>query len=311
MSTSERPPSKSDFLREPSVIQFIPWIQALVSGEKKFQHQYLHRKLNRELRFDSLEAAARSYYFSVTQNLRITLGIPNPSKDDFEGNQSVLNCLRMKIRTALDNNDSSALEVAAAQILQWGGVQRGNTEHILRISQNCTGGLHQYLSATQQLIDNPAFERPDYQRISVDRESSLSGFFRSNAGFTKIYHLCFDSFVIYDSRVAAAIALMALRFSKEYNFNEIPYPLRFCTPPRRATVNRDPSSGKYSFPASNGRDQSHFASNLRCNWILSSALGVNSQHRDQRMRFMHEDPQLDLRYLEAALFMIGYEVSGS
>lgn len=137
---------------------------------------------------------------------------------------------------------------------------------------------------------------------------------RSNAGFTKIYALVFDDFVIYDSRVAAALGMLVVRWwaRKSPTIKRrslIPPPLQFCHLPAMGEANRDPNTNALhisGFPRCTSQLQ-HLRSNIRANWLLTRALRGTHFEAQIRARFAHL-PVHPLRALEGALFMIGYDL---
>ena len=122
---------------------------------------------------------------------------------------------------------------------------------------------------------------------------------RLNAGFTKIYSMLVDGFIIFDSRVAAALAALIRIFADHADLVAIPLPLRIALPPGRAGVRHVPGfplavAGSSGIPA-------FASSNIRASWLVGEMA--------QRGRFADVSSELRGRALEAALFMIGYTVS--
>jgi hypothetical protein len=119
-----------------------------------------------------------------------------------------------------------------------------------------------------------------------------------NSGFTKIYSLLLDDFVIYDSRVGAALCLLVRDYLEEIEVLEIPATLGFAWKDVRGERNgrREPSKGHYRFRELSGR--CHIDNNVRANWLL----------KDIAHKSKFTSTQSPTRALEAALFMIGYSV---
>jgi hypothetical protein len=134
---------------------------------------------------------------------------------------------------------------------------------------------------------------------------------RFNAGMTKIYALLVPEFVIYDSRVAAALAWLVTRWCIETKLTLVPDLLRFpCMRPKEGDNPairkvRNPSCGQFRFPWLHGA-VNHAHWNLRASWILSAALNASRQEPEQNVFLDQSNP---LRALEAALFMWGYDLS--
>lgn len=132
-----------------------------------------------------------------------------------------------------------------------------------------------------------------------------------NSGFTKIYSLIVHDFVIYDSRVGAALGLLVRNFCEETGRVKTPEELRFAWGAKRrgASVNtkitdnpRNPSYKGYKFPILTNNTKLHINNNIRANWLLKEVLQRTTS------KFNMLDENLRLRALEAALFMIGYDV---
>lgn len=126
----------------------------------------------------------------------------------------------------------------------------------------------------------------------------------SNSGFTKIHSLIIDDFVIYDSRVAAALGMLVFMFCKDTGKTSIPVELQFAHGGSRKNPNsindrRDPSSGVFKFPPINSSHTVHVINNIKANWLLKKVVEKSNSNF------------VSLRQLEAALFMIGYDVQCS
>lgn len=68
---------------------------------------------------------------------------------------------------------------------------------------------------------------------------------------------------------------------------------------RNLNVNRNPSSGNYKFPLL--RIDNYIENNIKANWLLKKVLLYPSE-------FKRLPLSKQLRALDAALFMIGYEI---
>jgi hypothetical protein len=123
---------------------------------------------------------------------------------------------------------------------------------------------------------------------------------------TKIYSLLVDDFIIYDSRVGAALGLLVVRYCQAQNLSTIPPLLRFPWAPANETntvapKNRNPSIGNLCIGQIR-RAEEHVRWNLRASWLLRELVGKSQQFSEQGN---------SLRALEAALFMIGYDLGNS
>lgn len=136
---------------------------------------------------------------------------------------------------------------------------------------------------------------------------------RFNAGITKVYSMVLENFIIYDSRVAAALGWLVAQFCRA-GARELLDELRFPwmpakeAPGHKTPKNRNPSSHPREFPRMNNSPSRHAVWNLRASWVLQAELeeaGVST-------RFNEVPPDAaPLRRLEAALFMIGYDLGDS
>lgn len=133
---------------------------------------------------------------------------------------------------------------------------------------------------------------------------------RFNAGMTKVYSLICESFIIYDSRVAAAMGWLVMKYCCDRKLTSLPDGLRFPWAPAKeaqntvAPKNRDPSlECDFKFPRLR-RGHHHALWNMRASWVLSEALA----HPSARASRFHEGFGNPLRKLEMGLFMIGYDL---
>ena len=117
-----------------------------------------------------------------------------------------------------------------------------------------------------------------------------------NSGFTKIYSLYINDFIIYDSRVGAALCYLVKLYCIEQKQGGVPSSLKFAYgDARNPEVNRNPNSDIYKFSKLD-RGKIHIECNLKANWLLKEVLNFP------------ECQFKDMRSLEAALFMIGYAI---
>jgi len=157
-----------------------------------------------------------------------------------------------------------------------------------------------------------------------------------NAGFTKIYSLLLDDFLIYDSRVAAALGMLIVDLCRSNSRQTVPERLRFlrmdARPKRDPDSNRrvpaqlrNPDFGLLRFSAQRS-DAAYLVHNIRAGWLLRDAI-ERIPIADRLSQLIPDDakcspgaaccaqpqpPRLSaLRAVEAALFMIGYDLSGN
>jgi hypothetical protein len=268
-----------------NVINFVDHLKGLIKDEG-FEHKYpLKNDNDKEWSCSSLADAKNSYSWEKHnfQETKIHLkGISDRLKKSF-----------------LDGDEKEALR-SCVDILDWGGIPSGTHGIVkLYLDNNLINSIEKSL------------------REMSNNDVCLDGFkprtdgvqpFRMNSSFTKIYSLLSSSpFIIYDSRVSAALQLIAKKFW--INIGEgkkLPDVLSFIALEGRAKkANRNATDKDKNIvfdTAQYKKEYNHAKWNVRANWIIERALeGVDV--------FAGETDKLDkMRAVEAALFMIGYHV---
>lgn len=155
--------------------------------------------------------------------------------------------LRAGLKSALNSHDAEHAFDICCKILRWGGVgvatNNINALKEIRSKGNFISTLQDARTFIQSyIIDNEDFHLP------------------MNSGFSKIYTLLDDRFIIYDSRVAAQLCSL---IKQCFNGNPMIFELGKCA--YQAKVNRDP--GK-DFPMLTGKPKKYFESNIKAAWIL-------------------------------------------
>ena len=200
--------------------------------------------------------------------------------------ETVLNIIQKDLKDGIKNHDSLILLEASKAILKWGGVlgteKKGNLNRLIGYKEDELANLYKSVASKWNKLENNEMSLVEYSQFD----------FPSNAGFTKIYSLLFDGFIIYDSRVGAALAKFILETFK----NNVPSELRIDLPMGRENKNnpgrRNPNALIFK-PFS--RDfKKHFISNVKSSWILQEVA---------------KETNPELRKIEAALFMLGYDVN--
>ena len=130
-----------------------------------------------------------------------------------------------------------------------------------------------------------------------------------NSGWTKYYALALPSHIIYDARVGAGLGFLARRYLEKLTHQpeSVPEGLNFRWSTGRQGKGRklqNPSSTRYSFNrlSRNATGSQAWARvNLWANWLLSQA-------RAEARAAWCDGPD-GLRKVEAALFMLGYDLT--
>jgi len=286
--------NKTDFVANMDVIRFGHWLREGLET-KRTGHRWINRRSREAWTCQSLRSAALLY------NWRFQIKLPGADSaitgHTLAENGIVLNRLSAGLRQAVTRlDDHQTLEWSLA-VLSWGGVTNRNDEWL----QDNQVGLAAYLAHNAELLDDPL--------CNTDNVKNLG---RYNAGMTKIYALLLDAHIMYDSRVAAALALMVRRYCEACDLSEVPEPLRFALPPGRTEANqRGPNIGPYYFPLVRGdetrRHSLALRSALNASWLLKEiVLHDGGEAVFNGVDF--PDQVSPLRALEAALFMVGYDV---
>ncbi|MBP3517006.1 MAG: hypothetical protein J6K31_01070 [Parabacteroides sp.] len=253
------------------VDQFVDWL--LDKIDNKFEHGYVNRKTNQPWCCLNVYDAYEKYEwpFSVGQGEK--------KGRTFEESEHLLKQLSGNLKDSLLREDNDLCRYTCLKVLEWGGVLRGNREKIEMLSEE--DGLVRYLKAVPDKL-----KQNEYEGVYM------------NSGFTKIYSLYIENFVIYDSRVGAALGYLVRKFCQESG-NDIPDALRFAYGKGRGNRNRNPDPVRNRFPLLSNRN--HVENNLKANRLLQKVLSRPSKFTKLR-------PDNALRALEAALFMIGYQL---
>lgn len=311
--------TRSTFLAQSSVSAFVQYLVGLVRGQRKLDHAYVvkskawnaHLKQGQKSKHDvqlalPLFAAAFDQYYWLA-----------PDEDDGDGdddcrksrgaadrvsygaNKIVLDRLSKDLQTALDEADSNATFLACIKILDWGQVYRGSVRWILQ--QHDKDRLVKAILTGRDVLNGD----------SLDSVALFDGeTLRMDSGLTKIYSLAGEKSIIYDDRVGAALGLLVRKFLEDEQGRShclpepskkrgiVPEPLRFMRSGQKSKT-RNPSNGPLKFPARGSKPSlTHARSNLLANWIIGEVARECQQDK------------WTMREIEAALFMIGYDVSG-
>ena len=285
-----------EFLEDEHVQGFIRYFADVISGDEDVNHEYEDRFLLKRARpyaqrtFQHLENAFYAYYW------------PEPD-NTFEDNMDVLDPVKDQLRNARAEDDNEdGVFYSIAKTLWWGAGYSGTnlyTQNMAWLQKMIGRGT----SATEILNNvEAAFDAETFEPELFDDDT-----LRSNAGYTKVFALMKDDFVIYDSRVAAAIGLLIVRYCERQApaLDELPENLEFGRSSATGNDNRDPSHAGFIFPDFEGDHSLHAASNWRANVILSRAVAL-LEGEDRRPEWIGADDAL--RTVEAALFMLGKHI---
>ena len=303
---------REDYLQDRHVGSFTDFLAGQLGDGALTCHAWRQRGSRLDWQCESLIDAASRYWFPVVSQFRHLTGPVD--FNSLRANALVLEDLKRRLRDARTTKNEAAGCAAAQDIQIWGGTDRGghNSRAIGALSKE-PGGFLGYLDRCHAAFGTSAALDLSPFRVAAG--------FRSNSGFSKIYALAFDEFVIFDSRVAAALGLMIVRWwlLNGAPVSLIPMSLQvLCMPtPTYRDSRRNPNrnvAGICGFPvaqrAGNKVHLLHLQSNIHVNWILRAALR-GSAFEAEVLKRPHPFGVVPLRALEAALFMIGYDLASN
>lgn len=293
---------KTDFLDLPNVRLFLDFLESTID-EHNFSFSHSYEKLSKGKSTRTKPWSCNSIYdafvryewaFSYT-HLFLNKKVKGSS---FEDSKKALAEMESELLSAISANDNEACYKWCCMILDWGGVlgseSRGNKKKLIQMK----AFLAEYLKATIGLFDSPQLETSRTYSVIVDGRIHEVVM---NAGFTKIYSLICENFLIYDGRVGAALGLLVRQFLEKSEYAFLPDELSFrFGKARTASVNRDPSNNNYRFYALSSDYHIHTTQNIRANWIVQALF-------ERKVRYFDELAH-GVRAFESALFMIGYRV---
>ena len=279
---------KHDYLEEPEVAAFVEWMRGKLRADSARGHGYA-RPRKQPLWFRNLADAFALYAWRFNF---LRLDGQRCSGMSFVESKAVLDGLQGRLRAALDAGDDALVRDAAVEVVRWGGVAPHNEEW-LRANKN---GLAALIGRVRAAIGKQ------------DDAADFGPHLRFNAGMTKVYSLLVDHFVIYDSRVAAALAWFVAAWETETGRGAVPGLLQFaCMDAKEAPQAvrrklRNPRTDTMHFPPLRNDPYVHMRWNLRASWIVEQLLET------QPGTPFGTGPDAS-RKLEAALFMWGYDLT--
>lgn len=261
---------QKEYLKDQHVISFINWIQPKLSNS--FTHSYTENRNNIYFEFTSIYDAYKKYSWK--------------NKNYHETNIFLIQS-QENLNNAIKKGDILALKNTCIEIFKWGGVSNKNIFKIESIPN-----LLQYFLKVKQNLNPEIFDTAHYDEIII------------NSGFSKIYSVLISNYVIYDSRVGAALCLMVRKYLEENNIDIIPETLSLNFETGRLGALRNPNTARHNFKKiSRHNHKSYILSNMKANWLFKGILD------NTKSDFNKVSKSNQLRSLEAALFMIGYKVN--
>jgi hypothetical protein len=206
--------------------------------------------------------------------------------ESFNESHKELSSIKKKLLNSLKNNNEPEAKEACIDILKWGGLENHND---IYIKNN-----HDIICELNYIKTkiNPS-------NYDTDRKNIID--IKINSGFSKIYSILMDNYIIYDSRVSVAICFFIRKYCEEKCLKKIPLELKFAFYKGRAEgEDRNPNKDDYIFP--NLYQSNYLENNIKASWLLSGIL------KKTKSKFNDLPIDIQLRALEAAFFMIGYKI---
>ena len=286
--------ARDEYLNIPAVIHFRDWLEDRLDAPEGFKHQYYLVKAGRNWQCRSLYEAYQNYWWPYK------MLCPVQKKEVFgtgsEDTFVYLHFLAGAFRSSLDTNDVDLAYKSALAMLRWGGVLHRNRECL----DSMGSGLCDYFRKAKEHLTLSKVRLGSHDEIWM------------NSGFTKLYFLLVDNFIMYDGRVGAALGLLGRIYAEEAGLEKIPPSFEFSygsgkeLNKQKKRNRRDPGRGKYRLPLFNGRQNRHCNDNIKASWLLKSLADRTSS----RFARIPQGPLLNERLtaIQSALFMIGYDV---
>ena len=284
--------SKSEFLNVEEIKKYINHLSHLIGGTAQFNHSYqIELKAWKKQHGDlwscsSLLDAKNKYWWHGT----------------FQENKEQLSFLTKGLKDAISVGTECDTLYWSMRVLEWGDVYKGCTGFILdSYSQN---NLKSRIIDASNILDG---EIGDCSRFN-DQD------LRMDSGLTKVYSLSSEQSIIFDSRVAAAMSLIAWRLFDVKELKEVNKLKVFAggkatgNPVNR--IKRSHVQGTRIFDQMlTPNNQARL--NLLANWILNEAIHVasNKPQNDLYSKWEVSSKTELLRAIEASLFMIGSDIS--
>jgi len=282
---------KPEYLSDPTVSSFMVWMQERLDKPGSFVHQYVDARTKTLWSCTSLYSAFESYEWKFDAYLPVSR--QRVSGRTFADTHTFFNRLATELTESIGQGNNEKCKECCLSVLAWGGVLSRNAGVIKDLAES--GELCSELQKTRELLNLETYDTSKHNGILI------------NSGFTKIYSLLSDGFIMYDGRVGAALGLLVRKFCEDQALDAVPELLRFGYKRGReanysALNRRNPSTEIYRFPEISNNPGKHLNDNVKASWLLGEII------RRSDSLFSQLDSSQQVMALQAALFMIGYDV---
>jgi hypothetical protein len=315
--------NRTAYLAQPHVANFVVYLADVIRGSVPlnvsvgFSKQQLYAGfVDRFPGYPDLRDGGGPVYVVSAQSLEDLFTMYWWDGKDFRETHAVLGVVQAAIQAAIEgeqgpNRQRLAMQ-AAHEVMKWGfGEGRRAYRANMNWAKRQQQALGHVLRAGREALSG---ETPAVHLFGAERHGDKTAHGelsapRMNAGWTKYFALALPNHIIYDGRVGAALGFLVRRFLEQLTPQErptsVPQPLAFLWANGMGSATlRDPSGGSYRFAKLYGGHQGSKARarvNVWANWVLAAA-------RDRAGAGWCAG-QDGLRALEAALFMLGYDLS--
>lgn len=285
---------QNDYIRG-QVGEFVTWMSSRLDDDT-FKHAYTSRRTRTHWACENLFDAYERYHWTYGD----LSGYGIPAGSSFDSSLHALETLQKELNAGLAVGNNERVHRAAIGVMIWGGVTNGNRKWL----NDHKNELCHIISRTRDAINAGDTENP----LLADDD------LRFTSGMSKVYSLVCDDFVIYDSRVAAALGRAVVQFCQAKGLTKVPEGLDLAWAPAKSAPNainppeRCAGRARLAFPRlTNGRVYAKW--NMLASWLLT-AIADHECTRSSAFATRIESRTQRLRALEAALFMVGYDLGG-
>ena len=273
------------YVSQPPVREFIDWLAPRLNSSE-LSHQWINRKTRQVRAFSSIYEAYRGYAWPFS------IALPSGEQlagRSFSSRHRALSRVATGLRQSVSEDSDEAAVAWSLLVMRWGSVFPGNGRWLV----DHADGLAAELGRCAQLLGAQA------------DDSHLAPIRRFNAGMSKVYSLLLDDFLIYDSRVAATLGWVIVKFCQAAGYPMVPESLKFPMGTAKETAGtehpkqRNPSQEALQFPGLRS-GPAYARANLQASWLLTAVLKHGGSPFDRE--------PAPLAALEAAFFMIGYDL---
>jgi hypothetical protein len=214
----------------------------------------------------------------------------------------------------INSSDEDLAYDASCMMLDWGGVlkrgRRGNTneDKLSKIKKGIS--LVKYFKNVKTTLNpNTTTIKDKYSVIGSDDKSYD---ILMNSGFTKIYSILMDDFIIYDARVGAALGLLVSQWAKhcsvltgidflKFAYGNAAKSAKCLNNEYRRNPSNDALSFLNMFQGNDIKRKSvqHIHNNIKASWLIKQVLKQSPENS------LFNQLKSPMRAFEAALFMIG------